>query len=767
MIKHDLRAKLLATAVLAAVSPLPAIAQTTAGGDDVGVADIVVTAQKRAQRLNDVPVSITAATGDQLAKSGVDSIETLSKVVPGLTFAASLNASPILTLRGVGFNDYTLGASPAVSVYVDQVPLPFVPMSRGTTLDLQRVEVLKGPQGILFGANSTGGAINYIAARPTAGFEAGIDASYGRFNEVNAGGYVSGPLSGTIGARVAVRTMQSSDWQRNFVTGATLGSQNLIQGRVLFDWKPSDRTTITLAMSGWRDKSDTPGTQLTGFRLQVPTSPRAALVLAQPLSPNDARATNFGNTTPLNRDDRYVQVSLRGDFKINDSVTFTSVTAYDDYRENYGFDRDGTPLRILDVARSQGTIRDFTQELRLAGTTDRFNWVVGGNMLHATIFSTNGIRIGNATNAQVIVFPFDFASNDMRQTIDEYAAFANAEFEIAPRLTLTGGLRYTNSTREYSGCTTGDAGLSSGLTLLSTVLSGTPTTPIVPGQCVTLLQPSQKPGLIRNTLAEDNLSYRAGINLKPNDDTLLYVNVSKGYKSGSFPVLSASTSLQLLPVTQESLLAYEAGFKISLANRRVQLNGAAFYYDYRNKQVRSSILVPVFQVIERLVNVPKSRITGAELQLVAVPVRGLTLNLAGTYLDAKIREFTGLSDLTRLQTDFAGQPIPFTPKLQVTADAEYRFPVGGLEAFVGANLTHNSSAVSTIGSPAYSRIRDFTLLDLRAGVGPEDGRWSVSVYGRNVTNQFYWNNAFANQDVTLRYPGKPATYGIRLAFKYR
>ncbi|WP_375394395.1 TonB-dependent receptor [uncultured Sphingomonas sp.] len=752
------------------IAPSASAAASTAppsGPGDVGIADIIVTAQKRRQQINDVPVSITTATGQQLANAGVETVNDLAKIVPGLTYTASLAATPILTLRGVGFNEYTLGASPTVSVYVDQVPVPFLQMARGTTFDLERVEVLKGPQGILFGQNSTGGAINYIAATPTKRFQAGADASYGRFDEVNAGGYMSGPLTDTIGARLAVRTLQSGDWQRNYTRASTLGSQDLIEGRFTLDWKPSDRATITIGVDGWRDKSDTPGTQLTGFRLQVPTSPRAALILAQPIAPADARATNYGSNVALNRDDNYIQGSLRGSFKVNDAIAFTTITSYDHYKEDYGFDRDGTALRILDVDRSRGTISDFTHEMRLSGDTDRFNWVVGGNLFHAKVNSNNGIHVGDATNAVVVGIPFDVASDDFKETIDEYAAFGNAEYKIIPTVTVLGGVRYTDSNRKYAGCTTGDAGLSSALTILSTVLSGTPTAPIVPGQCVTLLQPSQKPVLFRSTLGQDNVSWRGGINFEPNRRTLVYANVTKGYKSGSYPTLSASTSAQLQPVTQESILAYEAGFKLSLADRRVQLNGAAFYYDYRNKQVRGNVLDPVFQVIERLVNVPKSRIQGAEVQLVVVPMQGLTLNASATYLDATIRDYTGLSSATRLLTDFRGARIPFTPKWQAMADAEYRFPLAGLEAYIGSNVSYNSSTTSEIGAPAYAFIRDFVTLDLRAGIGPKDGPWTVSVYGRNVTNAYYWNNAFATQDVTVRYAAKPVTYGLRLAYKYR
>ncbi len=767
------RSILLASAALLAAMPQMAIAQDASASDtsdtsaERGIAEIVVTAQKREQQLSDVPVSITAASGEQLEKAGVNDVSDLPKLVAGLTYTPSLNSSPILTLRGIGFNEYTLGASPTVSVYVDQVPLPFLPMTRGTTFDLERVEVLKGPQGILFGQNSTGGAINYIAAKPTSTFQAGVDASYGRFDEVNAGGYISGPLSDTLSARLAVRTLQSGDWQQNFTRDDTQGSQDLLEGRFLLNWEPSTRTKIMLSVSGWRDKSDTPGAQLTGFRLQTPTNTaRANLVLAQPLSPANARAANWNTSDPLNRDDRYFQVSLRGDFEMTDELTLTSITAYDDFKEDFSFDRDGTILTVIDIERSLGTIKDYTQELRIAGDMGRLNWVIGGNLMHAKVDSSLRIDVGQATNTLIGPFPFAISTSVFEQNIDEYAAFANAEFKLTDQLTATGGLRYTDSRREYEGCSTGDAGLSAGFTFLSGLVSGTPTPPIPVGACVTL-GANGKPGLFRNTLEEDNLSWRGGLSFEPNDDILIYANVTKGYKSGSYPILSASLATQLLPVTQESVLAYEAGFKLSLADRAVQLNGAAFYYDYRDKQVRGNVRVPVFNILERLINVPKSRITGGELQLLVVPVSGLTFNGSVTYLDTKIVEYSGLNS-TGTTRDFAGERIPYTPKWQANADVEYRFPVGtGLEAYFGGNVTYNSATYSDIGAPAFARIRPFTVIDVRAGFGAEDGTWTVSAYGRNITDEYYWNNAFASQDVTVRYAAKPVTYGVKLAYRFR
>jgi iron complex outermembrane recepter protein len=224
-----LRCQLLASAALvcspAFAQDAPAATSAPSASEAVGADEIIVTAQKRSERLMDVPLSISASTGDTLKQHGISSPGDLQKVVPGFTYAESAYGAPIFTIRGIGFYDEAIAIAPTVSVYVDQVPVPFSRMAEGTALDLERVEVLKGPQGTLFGQNSTGGAINYIAAKPTDTFHAGADISYARFNSVDAQGYVSGPLADGLTARIAGQYQRSDDWQKSVTSDRTLGSR--------------------------------------------------------------------------------------------------------------------------------------------------------------------------------------------------------------------------------------------------------------------------------------------------------------------------------------------------------------------------------------------------------------------------------------------------------------------------------------------------------------------------------------------------------------
>src|SRR3546814_201036 len=243
--------------------------------------EIVVTANKREQNLNDVGATITALSGDQLAERRITSLEDIASTVPGLSFAASTANTPIYTLRGIGFNESSLGVYPAVSVYIDQAPLPFPALASHSAYDLDRIEVLKGPQGTLFGQNSTGGAINYIAARPTERFEAGGDISFGRFNAIDGTAFVSGPIAEGLRARLAVTGANSDGWQYSITRpGDRNGATSYVAGRLLLDADISDTFKLSLNLNGWRDKSEPQAQQLIAIRTVGPAGAAANFLAA-------------------------------------------------------------------------------------------------------------------------------------------------------------------------------------------------------------------------------------------------------------------------------------------------------------------------------------------------------------------------------------------------------------------------------------------------------------------------------------------------------
>lgn len=726
--------------------------------------EIVVTAQKRDQAINDVPMSITAFTGDQLAAQGVESTEDLARVVPGFTFTQSPYSAPVYSIRGVGFYDYSIGATPTVSVYLDEAPLPFSVMSRGAGFDLSRVEVLKGPQGLFFGSNSTGGAVNYIAARPTSELEAGFDAGYGNYGAYEIGGFVSGPLAPNLSARLAIAHEGSDDWQTNTVTGEGNGSRDFTRARLLVDWNVSSAVALSLNINGFNDNSDGRAGQFTGIAPVIPGF-ESPLLATLPLATGNGEQAGWGAQAP-SRDDQLIQGVLRADIDLNSAVTFTSLSAVANYEQDAFVDPDSTPARMTDT-RDEGSIDAFSQEFRFAGASDdaRLHWVVGANYERSDVSETQTLDTRDSSGFQFFgVLPPgpptpDIVQNFSDQEFESAAAFFNLDYEVTDALTLHAGVRYTDTTIDFTGCTSDSANGRLGVFL--NFLLGTSFTF---DQCTTLDE-TFTPGLVNVQLAEDNVSWRVGADYRLSDDVLLYANVSQGYKAGSFPVLPTASSVQNDPVTQEQLLAYEVGFKATLADRTLQVNGALFYYDYTDKQILGTSIVFPFGPLNRLVNIPSSTVEGVELQVDWSPNQAWLFNLGATYLNSEIGDFSNF-DSFGVPQNFQGEAFPNTPDWQVTAGATYNWSVGDLAAFAGGNVTYHSDTNGALGEDARLAIDSYTLLDLRIGVGAPDESWRVSLWGQNVTDEYYWTNAFKLADVTGRFAGMPATYGVRLETRF-
>ncbi|MDR3509513.1 MAG: TonB-dependent receptor [Caulobacteraceae bacterium] len=778
------------TFATAAAAQTQAPAAPAAAEPVATVQEVIVTAQKRQQSINTVGMTITALGGSALKSRQINSLADLAQAVPSLSFSNSAYNTPVYTLRGVGFYETSLGAYPTVSVYLDEIPLPFPALTKHSGYDLDRVEVLKGPQGTLFGQNATGGAINYIAAKPTDHFTAGASLSYGRFNQTVDEVYVSGPITDTLTGRVVGRIEEADGWQRsNSRPGATNGSTDNYMGRILLDWKPVNGVKFELNLNGWRDRSQTQAPQFIGTQIQTPgyESPN---VSSAAYTPKNDRAADWTPGAPR-ADNRFFQAALRGDFALTSGLTLTSLTSYVDYRQNQGEDEDGLPAVTYDLPGDVGAIRTFTQELRIAnGSQGHLRWVAGANFEHSTVDQKLVLTYPDASIAQylhTVGFPVLTNTFNINQVMQNTAVFGNVEYDPTETLTLKAGARYTESDRSANSCNADvTAPYAFGGFFYDAVLGGA-LGAYPPGSCFAINTVGGsnlinapglgKPGRFQDKLDQNNVSWRVGLDWKPFHRTLFYVNVSKGYKAGSFPAVGASTFQQYLPVTQESVLSYEGGFKTKLWDGRLQFNGAGFYYDYNDKQLRSKLVDPVFGILDVLQNIPKSSIAGGEIELVATPVSGLTLSVDGTYLDAKIDRFKGIN-AAGVAANFAGATIPFTPKWQVGANADYEFPLNDrLNGFAGVTVSYRSSAVSVVGgsqTPASFVgetknpyvIDGYTLVDLRGGVSTRDGRWKFELWGKNIFNTYYWTNVFEAYDTVGRFTGMPATYGATVNFKF-
>ena len=788
----DRRVTLLGGSALALiVSSTPAFAQTAAGTtaspeaqqsspplsgpssagqpDPAVGGDIIVTAQKRSERLNDVPLSITAATGEQLLKAGITDTSQLVKIVPGFTFQLSQFGTPVYGIRGVSFFDTSGTASPAVSVYVDQVPLPLSILTRGAALDPERVEVLKGPQGTLFGVNATGGAVNYIAAKPTTHFTAGADLTLGRFDQVEGGGYVGGPISDTLSFRVSGRTEQRGDWQYSTSRDDGNGKRNLTIGRLLLDWTPASDLRFELNLNGWHDRSQTQANQFVEYAPTIPNgyAPAIAYLSAYNQIPRNARAANWDPGLDLRLNDNFFQSYLRGDWDVNSAATITSLSNYIHFRSRRPYDPDGT-----DYADLQGNSRDaidtFSQELRLALKTGPVSSIIGGYYEHDTLDESN-VTYLNGTNAVVAGVRTVANAPKTLQRVNTYAAFGAATYDLGGGFSLQGSARFTKEDRQYRGCTAdaGDGSFAAAFSNISSGFSGSPTT-IAPGGCATLDSATFKPaGLIARDPQTTNFAWRTSLNYKPSRDILLYANVTKGYKAGGFSNLPIALTNQLISVKQESVLAYEAGTKLTLLHNTVQASAAAFYYDYKDKQIQGYVFIPPFGNLPALVNVPKSSVRGGEVNVAWLPVQQLRIAGSATYVDARVDNSYATVNPFGTGVDVKGEQLPNSPKWQVEGDVDYTFgSPGSVRPFVGASVNYQSRSFAVFGENAEFRLPARTLVDLRAGLESAHGNWRAQIFARNVTNAYYWVNVSRSLDTVTRLAALPATYGVTLSYRY-
>ena len=779
-------------------------------GQGVGageLAEIIVTAQKRQQSINTVGMAITAATATQLQDMGIDSVSGLAKLDPSVVVSQSLYGAPVYAIRGVAYNDYSLAASPTVSVYTDEVPYPYLALAKAVSFDVDRVELLKGPQGTLFGQNATGGAVNYIAAKPTPTLEMGFGTSYDSFGEAGFNGFISGPITPTLRGRLAFDIHEGGAWQESLSRiGDKLGDKDQKRVRGILEWLPTDDLKVALNVTGWTDHSDTQAAQAFAITPETPgTYPNtpyanpalagrtyASIIGLTPVPvPTDDQQAEWQPGLRPRLDEQAYQASLRVEYSLIEDLKLTYVGSYQHYTQQDHYDNEGNTVE--ENYGDGGRVEAGYNELRLSGEHfgGALNWVVGADysLVRADeqgfdqFLSTNQfpliqlpVLLGLSTS---YLDPFHALQNVSTDHNRSKAVFGNIEYHVLPALSFHGGVRYNTTDITHSGCSEDvDGNLAAGFNDLLLVLGRKPATPIPQGGCITL-GPTGTPGIQTGSLDQNNVSWRVGADWTPVQRTLLYATVSKGFKSGNFPTLSASGYVQLQPVTQESVLAYEVGVKSTMAEARLEVDGALFYYDYRDKQLEGAVVDPlhVFGVLTALVNVPRSREEGAELALKYRPIPALALTASATYLDSTVTsDFFNYNPYSTTSTiNLKGEPFPNTPKWSGRLGGQYNWDVlsGRYSAYVGLDGGYTSESQGQFGNASgvaqgfpSLEIKAYGTLDLRAGLDSDDGKWRFQVFGRNVTNTYYWTQAIRAYDTAVRFAGQPASVGASVTYRY-
>ena len=734
--------------------------------------EIIVTAEKREQRASDVGATMTVATGAQLKDLGITDVSQLAVAVPGFTFAYAQSGAPIFALRGIEFNASEMAAAPDVSVYTNEAPLPYSFMTGGVFLDVDHIEVVKGPQGTLFGENATGGSINVIPKMPTADFTAGTELSVNHFGQVANSGHIGGALSSSVNARLAYSTTQFGDWQKPYFIGASdNGKANKNVLRLLVDWTPNDRLTVSLNLNGLYDRSQQQQPQP---RFATPANPAAANpgLFTYPLPTNDRQADIYpGFSADLNN--QLYQAVIRAEYRLNGDMKLISVTNLVGGKTFIPEDLSGTGFP---TAASFTTARDNTisQELRLQGTglDNRLNYIFGGNFEDDALYENNQQDLINYSGLP----PGSVVNNSYHLQARDAGVFANADYQVLPNLTLTGGARYTATREAIQGCSAdGGNGLVSYvvqnfLANPARAAAGLPpTNTYVPGGCITISSagpnPSYLPFVVNDAMDEHNVSWRGGVNYKVAQDMLLYTIISRGFKAGVYSDTSIIENNASIPVKQEELTSYEGGAKLALFDRKLTVDVSYFYYDYLNKQFYTFIPTP-FGGAAVLKNIPKSNAHGVDLDFVARPIPGLTLRGGATFLHTAIGEFLGYSHNAQAYQQYQGSTFSFAPKVTTSFDASYNWPltdkIGGIVGVSGSSAT---GTFSDLGEAPGNAIPQYAVVDLRVGL-ESSPHWRAFAWVRNVANRYYITSSASGGDEQTVTAGLPRTFGVTLGYEF-
>jgi len=828
----------------------PAMAQTApTSSSDMTIDTIIVTAQRREQALNSVGMSIQAFGAEQLESLRVTNVQDLSAAVPSFTVSRSYQGVPTYTLRGIGFNTINMSATSTVGTYVDEVAYAYPMMLTGPVFDLERVEVLKGPQGTLYGRNTTAGLINFVTQKPSTEFEARAVAEFGNYDTHNFEGMVSGPLGDRVQGRVSFRTEDSDKgWQESNSRDESLGEVHRYGLRASLAFQPTDSLDIDLSYTQWGNTSDTLAAQAIGFtRGTDPIAGTATtrffnapglLSYIQNNQPTNARQADWtpaavrtadigaglGIDKPLQEDSTFRAGKLSVRWDINDVLRLVSLTSYNHLERSGVMDWSGAPYNVL-IQDAEGEIKSFAEELRLEGGNDRVTWLVGayygkdeivdGNR---TLFRDNanvrffqylttllvtdspmpapfptppagtyttgpyagGLGLGGAYTAGQAMTAFQSYVDDGQIETTTASLFASADWQLTDAISLTTGIRYTQDKQDANVCSRDSNGVMlPNVNITNRYLYGifygaTLPDDVQPGGCVTTNIDFSQPygsrtgtrGAVVSQLDEDNIAWRLALNWEVNDDVLLFGSVSKGAKAGGAPVNTASLSVQNLPARQEQLLAYELGVKAGLFERRVQANISAFYYDYTDKQMSTYNPDPLYTALARLQNLPNSFAYGLDGEVTWRVTDNLTAIGAATFLHTEIQDFVGTNG-AGLPEDYDGKPFLYSPEFLGSMTLLYERELSetlGLKATLNGRYQKESQA-DLEGNPLFA-IPSYGVLNANIGINALDGRWDLTAWARNLTDEYYWTAVASNANTVVRFPGQARTVGVSLTVKY-
>lgn len=713
---------------------------------------IVVTAQRREQDIQDVGISIAAYGSEELQRLGVTSSDDIAAITPGVSMSGAIAGQfSTFTIRGVTQNDFLDHTEAPTAVYVDEGYLPSMQAQSFATFDLERVEVLKGPQGTLFGRNATGGLVHFITRKPSDSWEGFLDATYGRFDTVRLEAAVGGPVADGVRVRVAGLYNYHDEVYENLVPGADdVYNADTLAGRLQVEFDLGSDAELLLTAHGGRSIMGTApynsiqtiavvdgqGRLLDAKRV-APTETRECIgpgganvdcgndlsgspdgvTLVRPRPGGDFFGYVLENPGSLTvamdtADDNSNRVeSYGGSARLSFSLGGADAVLLSDYRyleKDFLLDADATPLVYLNTFQL-AEVESFSQEFRISGSGGAFQWLAGAYYLYidAYVPGTGFILPPNDQAPTVIaagLAGLNFV-DEYRLKTNSYSAFGQVEWSFAPDLSLIGGLRVVREEKRFD--------------YRSNIVAGTAVV-----------------GPLRAPYADDNgetlVAVRAELDWKPSEDALIYLSYNRGVKAGSYNAPfggSAIVSDPEIPYGSETLHAFELGLKSQLFDRRLRFNAAAFYYDYEDYQAFKLI-----GLTTQVVNAD-ARYYGFEAELVARPASNLELSASVSYIDTRVDdiEFGGI---------VRDREAAYTPNWQARGFARYTAPVSGgevsfqLEGYYSSDFYYSLSNFSSTNTP------DYFIGNARIGFNTDDNRWKASLFVDNFTNKRYVSSGF-------------------------
>ena len=697
--------------------------QTADGGE------IIVTAEKRAESLQKVPLAISAFTGEDLTEAGVTGIESLKQVSPNLQFGKG-PIDNFASIRGVGAELINVSAEAGVSIAQDGVPFSSQTMFDAAFLDVARVEVLRGPQGTIAGRNATGGTINFYSALPTRDLEGRVKGSLGRFDSREFEAILSGPLVGDVLlGRVAIRRERADGWATNTLTGERFNDADNFKARAALLANLTDTLTASLIVERFVDRSSPMIFSLGRGR---PDQPSYAEALGVPEYDPDDR--EFQANYPSNRRVVGNKGILRVSWDVSPTTNLTAITGYITSKNSGQF--GGSLIDTLAVFDYLATdVKQFSQELTLtADLTDRLDVIVGGLYLNSDAHEP---LLFGLPSLGLPVDTFDFTAD---QELNSYAVYTQWRYRLTDSLRLTLGGRYTKDNKDYREVD---------------FFAGAPL-PVVDV-----------------SKSWDAFTPRLALDYTPRPNLLLYASASRGFKAGGINAFATSDG-SFDEFDPEYIWNYEVGVKANWLNNRVKTTLTGFYMDYTNVQQNLRILNETTGVLlPNVVNASSATIKGVEAGVDADVTKQFKLRAAGTYLNATYDELR-TNDLVYPELglrDLSGNRLARAPKWQFALSGNYRIPLGNaLEANLRADYQWQSRIYFSFFNHPLNSQESYGLLNLYASVGREDGRWRLAAFARNVTDEFYVT--YAESNVSLGFPsvggaiGHPRTYGLSAEFGF-